>query len=330
MITITASNVNEALPTAIMHLRDAGVKQPSRYGATVEMPSPVSTLYLNPTQRVLFNVERDANVVFNLFESLWILGGRKDVAFLEKFNQRMREFSDNGVDFHAGYGYRLRHAQGFDQIEHAINMLWENPDNRRVVLQIWDANLDLGADTKDVPCNDLIFVKIRDGKLNISVANRSNDAILGCYNVNAVQFSLIQEYMANKIGVEVGTYHQVSDSLHVYEGDLWDKLKNTSVVYANIDNLYDRNVVKVFPLGASRPDWDTDLHTFLDDPFDNKTYDVPFFEQVVKPMALAWQLHKQGYTQEAIGLLHLKDNDWHYATRAWLRRRVKNDTTILA
>lgn len=322
MLVIDCNNVNEALPVAIMHLKVKGVVQASRYGDTIEYPEPVTTEYRFPMERVLFNEQRDANVVFNLFEALWTLGGRRDVSFLTQFNKRMTEFSDNGVDFHAGYGHRLRHAQGFDQINVALDMLTANPDSRRVVLQIWDAHLDLGADTKDIPCNDLIMCKIRNGALNISVANRSNDALLGCYNVNAVQFSMIQEYMADKLGVKVGTYHQVSDSLHVYSGDLWDKMKDLPITSATTDDLYTQGIVTAFPLGANDPRWDEDLHLFLNDPYSLIEYHTPFFAEVVQPLALAWKEHKSGQTLEAISWLTLENNDWHHAARNWFGRRL--------
>jgi thymidylate synthase len=48
---------------------------------------------------------------------------------------------------------------------------------------------------------------------------RSNDLFLGLpYNI--IQFTTLQEVLAGWLGVEVGTYNHLSDSLHVYEKDL--------------------------------------------------------------------------------------------------------------
>ena len=68
-------NVNDALPQALMMLQSQGKPAVSRGMHTLRVPGPVSTIYDNPTERVLFDATRDANPFFHLIESLWILGG---------------------------------------------------------------------------------------------------------------------------------------------------------------------------------------------------------------------------------------------------------------
>jgi hypothetical protein len=60
--------------------------------------------------------------------------------------------------------------------------------------------------------------------LDITVCCRSNDIIWGAYGANAVQFSVLQEYLAARVGVGVGRYYQVSNNFHVYESEL-ERLK---------------------------------------------------------------------------------------------------------
>lgn len=50
---------------------------------------------------------------------------------------------------------------------------------------------------------------------------RSNDLMLGLPH-NIIQFTSLQEILAGWIGVDVGEYHQISDSLHIYEDQLPD------------------------------------------------------------------------------------------------------------
>jgi thymidylate synthase len=50
---------------------------------------------------------------------------------------------------------------------------------------------------------------------------RSNDLQRGL-PYNFVQFTCLQEVMAGWLGVEVGTYSHISDSLHIYEKDITD------------------------------------------------------------------------------------------------------------
>jgi len=65
-------------------------------------------------------------------------------------------------------------------------------------------------------CNIAATFKLRQGKLWMSVFNRSNDVILGLTSTNIVQFSTIQEVLASWLGVGVGPYTHYSDSLHLY------------------------------------------------------------------------------------------------------------------
>ena len=57
---------------------------------------------------------------------------------------------------------------------------------------------------------------IRQGCLEWLQVMRSNDLIWGT-PYNFVQFTSIQEIVAGWLGVEVGNYVHVSDSLHVYQ-----------------------------------------------------------------------------------------------------------------
>jgi Thymidylate synthase len=326
MLTIRVRNVNEALNVGVLCLAESGVEQPSRYGLTREYPGPVTTQYDNPCERVLFNPERDANPFFHLFESLWILGGRNDVAYLTRFNKRMAEFSDNGKSFHAPYGFRLRAAFGFDQLNEAVEILTGDPESRRVVLQIWDAKQDLGAESKDIPCNDLIFVKIRDGKLNITVCNRSNDMIWGAYGTNIVQFSMVQEYLAAMLGCQVGTYHQVSDSFHVYLDNastpLWESL--VAQRYSPDPYTSENRKVSWYPLVSNPKTFNKELCAGLIRGFYNIDTDNPFFTLIAGPMEYAWVIWKEGRKQEAMDVLRgLSHWDWCRAGLEWMQRRMK-------
>ena len=190
------------------------------------------TIITNPYRRAWGGYNRNPNVFFLLAEAMWIFIGRKDVRFLTLFNKKMEAFSDDGVVFHAPYGFRLRHwgvrsedkyneenlhaAQGYDQVEDAIRLLYNNPNTRQVVMSIWNTDLDLGTKTKDIPCNDMVMLKVRNGKLITTIQNRSNDLHLGL-PTNVFQFSFLTEMMAGCLGIELGTQTHNSQSLHIYD-----------------------------------------------------------------------------------------------------------------
>lgn len=199
------------------------------------------TIIKNPYRRVVGGYNRNINPFFLLAEAMWIFTGRKDVKFLSMFNKNMEKFSDDGKVFHAPYGFRLRHwgvrsedkfceenlhaAQGYDQITDAIRIFDNNPNTRQVVLSIWNPDLDLGTKTKDIPCNDIIMMKIRNGKLITTIQNRSNDLHWGL-PTNIFQFSFITEIISACLGIELGTQTHNSQSLHIYD---WNNI--TDVMY---------------------------------------------------------------------------------------------------
>lgn len=199
------------------------------------------TIIKNPYRRVVGGYNRNINPFFLLAEAMWIFTGRKDVKFLSMFNKNMEKFSDDGKVFHAPYGFRLRHwgvrsedkfceenlhaAQGYDQIADAIRIFDNNPNTRQVVLSIWNPELDLGTKTKDIPCNDIIMMKIRNGKLITTVQNRSNDLHWGL-PTNIFQFSFMTEIISACLGIELGTQTHNSQSLHIYD---WNNI--TDVMY---------------------------------------------------------------------------------------------------
>lgn len=332
MHVLNVVDVNEALPLGLAYLRDCGRVQQTRNGPAMVAPGPVATVYKRPDQRVLFDAERDANPFFHLFESLWILAGRQDVGFLSLFNKKIADYSDDGKTFHAPYGYRLRKFFGFDQIGRACEILKQSPESRRVVLQIWDAEIDLGAIGKDLPCNDLIMVSISNSALDITVCNRSNDAIWGAYGANAVQFSMIQEYMAAKIGVGVGTYTQMSNNFHAYtDNSYWQKFIAGQVGDWNPHTPYDlgaRSDAFCTPYAiADASNFDADLVEFFHH-YDWKHEDQPYwitcegefpyasvyFRRVVIPMLEAYlDRSKVARLDSSI--------DWHLAGAQWVARR---------
>jgi thymidylate synthase len=198
----------------------------SRNGPVLRFTVPVITSWICPDQRVSFWDKRDANPFFHYMESIWMLAGRDDVAFPAYFAKQIRQFSDDGETLNGAYGYRWRFYfnEGVDdadadQLDEAIRQLKENPASRRVILQMWDPVCDpvsAANGSKDVPCNTEVMFDAVNGKLNMTVVCRSNDIIWGATGANAVHFSILHEYVTAAAGLRAGTYHQVSNNLHVY------------------------------------------------------------------------------------------------------------------
>lgn len=190
----------------------------------------------NPAHHLITSVGRPINVAFAAAEVLWILQGRNDVEMLSFYNSNIAQFSDDGETFNAAYGDRLRRAFGHDQILDVVETLKADPESRRAVLSIWHPQYDRGFEysfestsdfedqgvvtplkrsVKDRACNLMAILLLRNGKLEWTQVQRSNDLIWGT-PYNYMQFSHIQRWIANLLGVEVGRFTHVINSLHVY------------------------------------------------------------------------------------------------------------------
>jgi len=332
MEVIDVRNVHKALPEALYRLRNDGVERESRNGPVTVFPTPVTTVYKEPTERVIFWPQRDANPFFHLFEALWMLAGRNDVAYPASFVKRMRSFSDDGVTFHGAYGHRWINHFGFDQLEVIAARLRANPDDRRNVLAMWDAGEDLGKDGKDLPCNTHAYFSVTaNGKLDMTVCNRSNDLVWGAYGANAVHFSILQEYMAAAVGVDVGRYYQVSNNLHAYK-DTLDQVAELAdqaddPLTGSQPSPYEQGIVRPFPLVSTPIDiWRQDLGVFLSDgPIVG--FRDPFFRRVVTPMHAAYRAYKSQdadrFNAARDILTQCKATDWRLAATQWIDRREK-------
>ncbi len=220
---------------------DDSQRQESRLGTVREYLH--CGLYLrDPLQRWVLSRKPAINPAFAIAELIWILQGRNDAAFLNYWNPALPKFSGDDDTYYGSYGHRLRFGLGFDQIDSAYRILAKNPNSRQVVLQIWDGQKDMPdqdgqARAADIPCNIVAMPKVRAGKLEWMQVMRGNDLFLGTPH-NFIQFTSLQEIMAGWLGLSVGSFVLISDSLHVYEHDL-EKLKITEnmPVAPNTDSL---------------------------------------------------------------------------------------------
>ena len=322
MYTIRAESAEAALDGARALFHQSSTLRSSRNGEMREVNEPVTTIYEHPRRRVVFCPDRDANPFFHFFESLWMLAGRNDVAFPAEFVARIKDYSDDGETLHGAYGARWR-----SQLPGVIARLKDIRADRRVLIAMWDLSLDFLSSSKDVPCNTHIYFKVRDGRLNMTVCCRSNDAIWGAYGANVVHMSMLMEYLAGHIGVMLGTYRQVSDSLHIYPkvpvADRW--WRNGFSVRDNYPGTF--GIME----GVEPEEWDADLETFFrqwrgdDTDLIHDKFTSPFFRFVVIPMADSHLWYRKKRFDLAFHCAgQVAAGDWKRAAQGWLTRRDPN------
>jgi len=317
--TFVVGNVAEALYLAKQSLDNVGELVKTRVGMAKEFKTPVAITYNHPQERVIFYEERDANPVFHFMESLWMLHGSNDLTFVEYFNKRMRDFSDDDKILQGAYGHRWRSHFGYDQLKIIIERLTSYKNDRRAVLSMWDARQDLSHrnEGKDLPCNTHVYFSIREGFLDMTVCNRSNDLIWGCCGANAVHMSYLQEYVATMCGVEMGFYTQFTHNLHAY----LDTLKTLKDMQPDYDSYAVRQIEHQTPLITDKELFDYELNAFMKGDI-NRDYVNKIFTEVAVPMFrlwVGWKSKSLLECAEAVG--EIKSDDWRIACNEWIRRR---------
>lgn len=127
------------------------------------------------------------------------------------------------------YGYQWRHFggtdweevvragfgnTGTDQIKNLINTIKTDPDNRRMILNAWDANQI--SNMALPPCHVMAQFRVMNGKLHCQMYQRSADSFLGV-PFNIASYSLLTHILARECGLEAGDFVHVFGDAHIYE-----------------------------------------------------------------------------------------------------------------
>lgn len=123
-----------------------------------------------------------------------------------------------------------------NQVDFVINELKRNPSSRRAVILVRDPSID--AFDGDPACLQHIQYFIRDNQLHCKVLFRSNDACKANY-MNMFALILLQQKIANALGIKVGTYTHRANSFHCYEKDFKMLNKYIEAINHNLENTYD-------------------------------------------------------------------------------------------
>ncbi|MCG7929933.1 MAG: thymidylate synthase [Candidatus Thiodiazotropha lotti] len=224
MIVLSANTADGLWRQAAELLLSSEARQQDGRNGTTREVMRVAFELSDPKQRWITSRRPAINPAFAIAEVIWIINGRNDSAFLNYWNRQLPQFAGEGQIYYGAYGHRLRAHFDVDQLARAADALSSNLNGRQVVLQIWDVNSDLPLEKAkprdaDIPCNVMSVLKVRDGRLDWLQLSRSNDIFRGI-PYNFIQFTYLQEILAGWIGIPIGVFTHISDSLHVYEADV--------------------------------------------------------------------------------------------------------------
>ena len=167
----------------------------------------------NPLHNLIEHPHRNLSYRFAVAEWLWIYFGLNDLKTIERYNPRMKEFSDDGVILSGAYGPHIS-LQWF----RIINKFIEDRETRQAVISIYD-NTKVKENTKDIPCTLSIQFLCRKNCLKTIVNMRSSDAWLGL-PYDFFSFSMLANLMSHELKMDLGDITFNLGSSHLYESNL--------------------------------------------------------------------------------------------------------------
>jgi len=180
-------------------------------GFTLENPSKKNINVLNPNRK--FNLE------YAEAEWQWYLSGDPSIDKLGEINGSIPPIWENMADsdrkVRSNYGWQWERNHQLDKV---VAMLKSNPETRQAVISIYDGK-EISTYRKDTPCTHAVQFTVLDNKLHMAVLMRSNDLWFGFCN-DQYCFASLQELVAERLSIELGTYYHFAHNLHLYNNKL--------------------------------------------------------------------------------------------------------------
>lgn len=216
---IFARSAEDAFHKILSNIEEHGVISSPR-GMKVKELLNVNITIENPRDRIVSCPERHFSAPYAFGELSWYFSARNDLDMMKYYSKMMERGTDDGKTLNSAYGYRIfgKHKMiPFNQWNFVVDTLRNDRDSRRAVIHLHTPN---NEKTNDEVCTMSLQFLIRDGKLDMITTMRSNDVVLG-FTYDVFAFTVIQELMANEIGVELGKYHHNVGSMHIYENKFY-------------------------------------------------------------------------------------------------------------
>ena len=184
----------------------------------------ITKTYKLPHQIMQFNLQDEfpilttKKVAFKtaVKELLWIFKDQSnDVKKLQDNNVHIwDEWIMQDGTIGTSYGFVV---EKFKQIDSLIDKLKNNPQDRRMLIDLWQIPyLDTGA---LYPCCFLTMWDVTDGHLNCMLIQRSGDIPLGV-PFNTSQYAVLTHLLAQVTGHKTGLFTHVINNAHIYENQV--------------------------------------------------------------------------------------------------------------
>jgi thymidylate synthase len=158
-----------------------------------------------------------------LHELLWFIKGETNIAYLKENGVSIwDEWADENGELGPVYGKQWRSWEAkdgrvIDQISEAVNMIKNNPDSRRILVNAWNVGeIDQMA---LMPCHTMFQFYVANGKLSCQLYQRSADLFLGV-PFNIASYALLTLMMAQVCDLEPGDFVHTFGDAHIYSNHI--------------------------------------------------------------------------------------------------------------
>ncbi len=154
-----------------------------------------------------------------IYELLWFLNGDTNVKYLQENGVRIwNEWADEHGNLGPVYGKQWRSwetpdGKTIDQISNAVELIRNNPDSRRIIVNAW--NVGELKQMALTPCHCLFQFYVADGKLSCQLYQRSADTFLGV-PFNIASYALLTMMMAQVCDLKPGDFVHTFGDVHLY------------------------------------------------------------------------------------------------------------------
>ena len=168
-----------------------------------------------------------------LSELLWFISGSDNIYDLKTYLKSNRLWDGNyedylnrlGINKNDGsmgriYGVQWRQWKGtngkvVDQLQNAIELIRENPESRRIMVNAWNAAEIGSQDVALPPCHNFFQFYVAEGKLSLQMYQRSCDMFLGV-PLNIASYSVLLYMVAKITGLVPYEFIHVLGDAHIY------------------------------------------------------------------------------------------------------------------
>lgn len=224
VLTVSGEGIARAWENSLLELYDRGCKIETEYDKPGDPPSLDATMLItidDPLSEPMITRDMPGGLE-NLEEyCMEVCEGIKDHLIRDPDDETDTKWE---YTYHQRlFNYDRGTVSRFDQIETMCQKLACSPHTRRaqaITWKVWEDN-----DCYDPACLQSIWCRILDGKLNMNVRFRSNDAYKAAF-MNIFALCRLQTMIAERVSylsempIDVGRYCHIADSYHIYGSNM--------------------------------------------------------------------------------------------------------------